>query len=217
MSRRVRNKNNISKINNIFLQHVNNNLKEYIIAILILFIGVFLGIILTNNIKQESQIIIQEYITKFIQALKTEYQINKLALLKEVLGRNITISLLIWFAGSTIVGLPLIYFILGYKGFSIGYTISSIVATLGTLKGILMAISCLLLQNILYIPILLAFVVSGMKVYKVFIRDRQLRTLKNEIIRHTILSVLLMILFCFVSFIETYFSVTVLEMIIRFL
>lgn len=211
------NKNNILKISYIILQHVNNNLKEYIIAIIILFIGVFLGVVLINNIQEKNQIVVQEYINKFIQALKTEYQINKLALLKEVLSRNIIIAVIIWFAGSTIVGLPLIYFILGYKGFSIGYTISSIIATLGTTKGILMASICILPQNILYLPVLLAFVVSGMKVYKVIIKDRQLCILKNEIIRHTIFSICLTIILCLISFIETYFSVTVLEILINYL
>ena len=48
--------------------------------------------------------------------------------------------------------LNFIYFSIIYKGFTIGYTISAMIAVLSVKKGITIALISLLLQNIIFLP-----------------------------------------------------------------
>ena len=95
--------------------------------------------------------------------------------------------------GSTVIGVPFVYGIIAFRGFCIGFTASSIIATLGTQKGILFLCTSLLLQNILFIPCILALGVSGLKLYKSIIKDKRKENIKIEIYRHTIFSLMMLI------------------------
>ena len=56
----------------------------------------------------------------------------------------------------------------------------------------LFVVSSILLQNILFIPCILALAVSGMKLYKAIMKDKRRETIKLEITRHTIFSCILL-------------------------
>ena len=76
--------------------------------------------------------------------------INNFDLLLLSIKENVTSILIIWFLGCTIVGGIFIYLAIIYKGFSIGYTISAIIAVLGVKQGVIVALSSLVLQNIIF-------------------------------------------------------------------
>ena len=79
---------------------------------------------------------ISSYIQEFVNNLKNNVQIDKTELLKDTCISNFVLTLILWFVGSTIIGIPIVYGIIAYKGFCLGYTISSSVATLGTRKSV---------------------------------------------------------------------------------
>ncbi len=120
-----------SKIKEVLLTHIKNNIRQYSIALLLFLIGVILGIIFVNNATQIQIDEITTYLQEFIEALKTNSQIDKGALLKEGLVSNLFLVLTLWFVGSTVIGAPIVYGIVIYRGFCLGYTISSAIATLG--------------------------------------------------------------------------------------
>ena len=66
--------------------------------------------------------------------LKNNIEINKAQLLKDTLISNFLLALELWFVGSTVIGLPIVYGMIAYRGFFLWYTISSIIATLGMRK-----------------------------------------------------------------------------------
>ena len=111
-----------------------------------------------------------------------------------------------WFVGSTIIGLPIVYGIVGYKGFCLGYTISSSIITLGTAKGTCFSLASMLLQNIIYIPCILALAVSGIRLYKSIVKDRRRENIKLEVIKHTIFSIFIGIFILIGGLLETYAS-----------
>lgn len=98
------------------------------------------------------------------------------------------------------------YAIVCFRGFSLGFSISSIIATLGAQKGAAFIFSSMLFQNIIFIPVLFAFAISGIRLYKSIMKDRRRENVKLEILRHTIFSGMLSVLFIVASFIETYAS-----------
>ena len=205
-----------SRILNIIKEHVYKNLKQYLIVSIFFLIGIIAGVIFVNYAEIQTKQQIGSYITTFIDCLKTDYQIDSINLLKSIIGNHIVFVLLLWFMGCTIIGIPIVYILITFKGFSLGYTISSIIFTLGTGKGILFSIITLLLQNLITIPAILALAVSGMKLYQSMMKDKRKENIKVEMIRHTIFSVFIAFILMISAFVEVYLSNSLLTLCISF-
>lgn len=206
-----------SKIKQMITNHIYDNMKSYLIVICIFLIGLTIGVIFINHITEENFTQIQEYLNQFIEAVKGDYHIDTGELLKNSLIDNLKLTIAMWFIGSTVVGMPIVLGIVLYRGFCIGYTISSAIMVLGSQRGIIFSLATMLLQNILFIPILLVLAVSGIRLYKSIMKDKRKENIKLEIIRHTAYSLIAFVLLIVVSFIEVYISSNLLTMIVQFL
>lgn len=194
-----------NELKNVIVEHINLNLKDYLILSIVFVLGVIIGVVIINNSNEESKVEISGYINSFINTIKNEkYEINKIELVKMSIIKNLKLVLIIWLAGSTIIGIPLIYIITVYKGICIGYTISAIIASLGVGRGIGFSLASLCMQNIIVIPIILMLSVSALKLYRVLINKNT--SVKQEVIRHTIFCGILIVPLIVASLIEAYFS-----------
>mgnify|MGYP000013568936 FL=1 len=209
-------KNNSYRIKNIILNYIKENIKTYLILLIIFFIGLILGVIFVDNASEPQANQISSYINNFINSIKENYQISTKDLLKETVINNVSIAVILWFLGSTVIGFPLIYAVICYKGYCIGYTISSVIATIGTAKGIVFILATMLLQNIIYIPVILTLGVSGVKLYRLIMEDRRRENIKIQIAKHTIFSILMLMLLIISALIETYISGNLLEAVIKY-
>ncbi len=209
-------KSNTHVIRNTIFEYVKENLRSYLILIIIFFIGLLLGVVFINNINEVQSKQISEYISNFINSVKENYQISTNSLLITSIINNLCIAILLWFLGSTVIGVPLIYLVIGYKGYCIGYTIAAVTATLGTGKSIAFIFATMLLQNIIYIPTIITLAVSGIKLYRLIMEDRRKENIKLQILKHTIFSVLMLILLLFSSVIETYISGNLSQIILKY-
>ena len=204
-----------NKIKDIIFNNIYSNLKEYVIVTIILLIGVIIGVIFINNSTENQISEIQNYINNFTQSLKGDYDINKQELLKNSLTENIKLTVCMWLIGSTVVGIPIVLGIVLYRGFCIGYTASSLIAVLGLKKGVIFILTAILLQNIIFIPVLISLTVSGIKLYKSIMKDRRKENIKIEIVRHTIFSLILFLMLIISTLIEVYVSSNLLKMSIQ--
>lgn len=195
-----------SRIWKLIKGHIYHNLKQYTIVSILFLIGIIVGVIFVNQSEIGTKEQIGSSINSLLDSLKSNYQIDYLELLKDVIGNHIFMTFLLWFMGCMVIGIPIVYGFVAFKGFSLGYTISSILFTLGTGKGSLFCILTLLLQNLLIIPSILALSVSGAKLYKSIMKDKRKENIKIEIIRHTIFSLLILCVLVISSFIEVYGS-----------
>lgn len=130
---------------------------------------------------------------------------------------NIILAVILWFTGTTIIGIPITLGIILFRGFCLGYTISGTIFSIGTWKGLLFILSTLLLQNIIFIPVILTLGVSSIKLYKSIIKNKRKENIKIEIIRHTVISVLMLILLILSAFIETHISTAIFKIIVKYL
>lgn len=197
--------------------HIQNNIKEYFIISAIFLIGIILGVIFINNIDEMQSKQVNEYINTFINCLKTDYVVDSNELLKTSIINNIILTILIWFMGMAVIGIPIVYAIILSRGFSLGYTIASSMMTLGFWKGILFNIATLLCQNIIFIPCILALGVSGMKLYKSIIKDKRRENIKLEICRHTAFCFIIGIILVGSSFVEVYISTNLLGCVVKYM
>lgn len=148
--------------------------------------------------------------------MKNTDNINNIELLKNSIKQNVLLTFIIWFFGTTVIGMPIVFGITLYRGFCLGYTISACISIMGLSKGLAFVILSLLLQNIIFIPVLLALAVSGFKLYKSIIKDNRKENIKIEIIRHTMFSLIMLLLLIISSIIEVYISVGILKCFIKY-
>lgn len=205
-----------TKVKETLKQHIVNNSKEYIIIALLFIIGIFLGVLFVNNIQETPKAEIQSYLENFIQKLKETEKIDNMNLLKTSVGQNILLAIVTWFFGTTVIGIPVVFGIILYRGFCLGYTISACIAIMGMSKGLLFVLISLLLQNLIFIPAILALAVSGFKLYKSIVKDNRKENVKLEILRHTIFSFLMLILLLIASLVEIFISTNLLKLFIKY-
>ena len=204
------------KIKETIVNHIMNNKKEYIIVSLIFIIGIFLGVLFINNIQEGAKEEITTYLNQFVEKMKNNQEINNIELLKTTIGQNIILTIIIWFFGTTVIGIPVVFGVVLYRGFCLGYTISVSITVMGLTKGISFVLISLLLQNILFIPAILALAVSGFKLYKSITKDKRRENIKFEIIRHTIFSIVMLLVMVISSLIEIFVSTNILKSVIKY-
>ena len=197
-------------------EHVLNNKKEYIIVSILFVIGIFLGVFFINNVNEEPKIQITEYLNQFIEQLKNTETLNNIDLLKTSIGQNIILAICLWFFGTTIIGIPIVFGIVVYRGFCLGYTIAAVIYVMGISKGVLFVFILLLLQNLLIIPAILALAVSGIKLYKSITKDNRKENVKLEVVRHTVFSLIMLGILILSSVIEIFVSTNILKLCIKY-
>ncbi len=195
-----------SRLGAIITQHVLNNKKDYIISLLLFVIGLIIGIIFINHLTETEFGEIGEYIKNFINTMTSIEKIDYMSLFKESILSNFILILAIWIAASTIIGIPIVYGILVFRGFVLGYTISSILVTLGIGNGIIFTFSSLLLHNLIFIPIILAASASARKLYQSIVKNKKKENVKIEFVRHTIFCIIMLMFLIISSIVEVYIS-----------
>ena len=148
------------KIWNIIYAHILNNKKEYILILTLFIVGIFFGVMFINNIQETQKNEITTYLNDFIEKFKNLESVDNVQMLKITIKENFILALTLWFFGTTVIGIPIVFGIILYRGFCLGYTIASAITIMGLGKGILLILTALLLQNIIFIPAILAIGVS---------------------------------------------------------
>ena len=204
------------KIIRIIKDHLLNNKKEYAIVFLIFVIGIFAGVFFINNIQETPKTEMTDYLNQFIEKFKSIENLNKADLLKSSMFQNILLGIILWFFGTTVIGIPVVFGIILYRGFCLGYTISLCITIMGTGKGLSFVLIALLLQNIIFIPAILGIAVSGLKLYKSIVKDKTKENVKLEILRHTIFSLIMLIILAVADIIEIFISTNILKGLIKY-
>jgi len=205
-----------SHMKEILKNYIINNYKEYILVGILFIIGLFSGVLIVNNAKESQILEFSGYISNFITKFKSIEDINKSTILITSIKNNIFLALIIWGAGTTVIGMPIVLTVIIFRGLILGYTISALTITLGTFKGIMFCLVSLFLQNLLFIPVILTLGVSSIKLYKSIIKDRRKENIKVEIIKHTIIFILMTGLLILSSLIENFISISILKKFIKY-
>ena len=163
------------------------------------------GIAFINHASDTQMQEISSYVNSLKDNIKLSDEINKTAILIQSMKQNVLFVILIWFLGCTIFGSFLNYIAILYKGFSIGYTVSAMIATLGVKSGTIFAVASLLLQNLIFLPMIFMLSNSGIKLYKNLREDKYVN-MKFEFIRHTMIALIALAFSVIASFIEVYLS-----------
>ena len=75
------------------------------------------------NIIFWSNSVININVNPFVNQLKETPNINQMQILKTTIIDKIYLTIAIWFFGTTVIGIPIVFGIVAYRGFCLGYTI----------------------------------------------------------------------------------------------
>ena len=188
---------------------VKRGLLPYLFMALII-LGVFY---VFNVMNQDVKVLTYN---EFIENIKNTEVLNYMDLLKCSMQQNVLLAIILWFFGTTVIGIPIVFGMVLYRGFCLGYTIAVCINVMGLSKGIPFTLILLLLQNILFIPAVLALAVSGFKLYKSIIKDRKKENIKIEVVRHTIFSFIMLLILLLSSMVEIFLSTNILKQFIKY-
>lgn len=122
----------MDKLKRIFF--VNKRVFVFLMGIVI--IGIVFGSCLPLFLSSNDKELVSEYLSNFVCEINSGY--DSLILLKNGIINNYVFASLIWVLGVSIIGIPIILFLLFFKSFIFGFSISSIIINFG-FKGILLS------------------------------------------------------------------------------
>ena len=197
-------------VKNYFFQ----NRIEYLKVFMVFIIGIVISIMIVNQSNNDQKKEIKDYIDNKIELVKVNNYENKMEVFKNSLLRNLKNYILIVLLASSIIGLPIVYFIVIKKAFSIGYTAASIFATQNTRTAIIFICNSILFHNIIYLASIFIVLVSGVLFTKAFFERRNL---KSEVFRYMFFALIGLILIIVSSLCEAYISINFLYLLKKYI
>ncbi len=178
--------------------------KQFILIFVICIVAFIIGVLLPSILNEENRKIIETSLNSFFDTIKNN-QLKTNELLFKTLTSNIIIDLILWLLGISIIGIPIVIILLGYKSLSLGFTISSIISTY-KLNGVIKAL-IYIVPNI--INLFIFFVISyysisfSLMLFNYLFRKKEYnkRIIVNRYIKLLVISIIILI---FSSVIETY-------------
>ena len=175
--------------------------------------GLILGAVSLRTLDPLVQQEMRQYLTYFLEesSVLSKHSFSDLKTWYQILKTQLASVALLWFLGLTVVGTPLILLLISAKGFTVGVTVGFLVQEEAG-KGILLALLCVLPQNLCYIPALL-----GAGVLSFYFSFTLLRTIRDAPLRsigvYSFIFLFFILLVLLGSWVETYLVPNFLKLI----
>lgn len=125
--------------------------KKYLFLLIIMGIGFISGIIFLLFISKNDKEVLFNELNNFFNNIKNN-NLNYINTLVNSTTNNIFSIALIWLLGISIIGIPFIIIFLFYKSFTLGFSISAIIAKYG-IKGIFLSFTYTFPHQLIYLLI----------------------------------------------------------------
>lgn len=196
-------------------KNIKDNIGIYFIITLFFAIGIAVGAFTVKSLNADQKQDLVIYLNKFFQVMGSE-SVKDSAVLVQSVKNNLQTVFFIWLLGITFVGIPLSLFIILFRGFIIGFTVSFLMQGLG-FKGVVFALAAVIPQNIIYIPCLLIITAISFS-YSLQIFKRKLNkgiivSIKTTILTYTASIFILFLIMCIGCLIEAYITPFLLKLL----
>lgn len=143
----------MNKIINKAKSNVINQKKKYLFLSVIMLVGIISGILFIFFVSKEDKLQIKEQLELFLINIKNKNLNNVTSLINSLLSNGLYL-VSFWILGISIIGIPIIVFLLFLKSFIFGFSIVSIIYNYG-FNGIMLAIMYQIPHNLVYLVLLL--------------------------------------------------------------
>lgn len=188
-----------------------NQLNNAYLALIILIIGLFIGVLFANVFRTSySQQLFLYKETVVAQIIGEE--INYSGLFTYILRKNIKEYFIFWLLSITILGIPYIIYKIISFGFLTGFFLSVISMEYGT-KGIILVLAYIFPHGLLYLPIVILCLYKGFDLCSTIYRDRRLSigNISSILKQYFMIILILFIALIIGSFLEAYLGSSLLK------
>lgn len=204
------------KFADVLKKHFEKNFLLYIISLLCIFTGIILGMYFVKYMGSVETGKLESYMQEFVKSFLSN-KVSYKSIFLQTLKNNLPVMIVLWFLGLTMIGIPMILIIDIIKGFTVGFSISFFVNSMGV-KGVWVSLSSVILQNIIYIPCILFCSVLAMEfslmLFKNNFKSRWSSSALSNVASYSLIF-LMSFLFMFMGFLlETYVTPNILKIII---
>lgn len=175
--------------------------KVYFFVCITFLIGIICGAIYFRIVLNDMP---QNVLTDSFQAIQETVELTKSELLSKLLLKNIKILITYWIVGISIVGAPFLVLNTLAKGFSTSFAVSTVIYNIGFLSGNKFIFRHMFLHSAFTVLSLIILTVSSLKVTFNVLKNK--KDIKVEVIRHSITSVVGLVLFAISIFIEVFLN-----------
>lgn len=180
----------------------------YIFIIVLFSLGILTGALLVRGLEDSQSASLDQYFSLFLDSYNGEEMPEGATILGQSLRLNFQYLLIFWLLGFFMFGFPLIIFMIGLRGFSVGFTVGFLVDR-AALQGVLLALGSVLPHNLLVIPALIVAAVTGFSFswlrFKGYL-DKRPYPLRKHALPYTLVSITMGLLMLFGSLVEAYIT-----------
>jgi stage II sporulation protein M len=144
------------KFKPVFFSALGHNWPLFVVVMIFFILGVFFGTLGVNTLSPDNTSRLSEVIDSFISSAPELDNASRAALQNSLYDNLLTWGV-IFFLGLTIIGIPMILFLVFMRGFALGFTISFLTGHKAE-AGILVTLTAIIPHNLILIP---ALFVSG--------------------------------------------------------
>lgn len=130
-------------------RHIRSHLFVYFFVLGVLIIGISSGTLAENMLSARQILELQQYLGAFMKQLSSN-SLEPVTLL-EVLSGHLKLTIVVWLAGTFVIGIPIIVACIFFKGFTLGFSMGFLLQEMGW-RGIVFALASLIPQNLIAIP-----------------------------------------------------------------
>ena len=202
------------------VNYIRANIVGYFFMILLFVGGIVFGALAVKTLPEEQKAELIGYLQIFFQGftLWTAESWGSTDLFSNVVFNHIKTIGLIWLLGFTVIGMPLVWFIIFTRGFVIGFTVGFLINEY-IMKGLVFALAAVLPHSLLSVPAILAAGVSATS-FSLWLARRQTKhktTIGYEAIGYSVLCLTMVLVLLAAAVVEVYVSPLFMKFVVAIL
>lgn len=199
----------LSNVRILLSKHFSQHVILYFIIMLSFCVGIAAGVFSVKALNETQKSQLLDYLLSSLQTMMSKGGVNYAQILSDSILSNLKTFLLIWGFSIALFAFPLVFGVVGIRGFVLGFTVGFLIENMG-FKGALFAVVAVLPQNLVIIPALVILAALSVNYSLTVFKNRKSKNAKKErtklFLAYSFLSVILFLVIAFGSVIEAYLS-----------
>jgi len=204
----------VNKLFDIIFKDLKRDKSMYISLIIVVIISLIFGTLFITILTDTDKALIKTQITDFFESIENRKYVPLLNMKNNILNNNI-FAVILWLLGFSIIGIPIIICMLFYKGFTLSFTVSSLIYAFkgeGILVSIFYIFPHLILNIIIYFILTYYSFLLSIKLLKNLINKEQMR-LKHYIKKYLFVLVITIVILSISALYETFIIPHIIKLI----
>ena len=195
------------RIGKFVMEYIKENTLILFLLLIVFVIGISIGAFTVNSLNSTQKGELYNYINGFLES--KNINISQVDLFKQIFINYFKFIIILWFLGMTVIGMPLIFGLIGFKAFTIGFTVGFMLDVFTDARGILIIMSSVIPQTLIVLPCIVILCVSGVRLSLFLLKGGNQKRFKgNEVkvklISHTLMAILIIGVIAFGALLESF-------------